>query len=98
MRFGSVNVPDSVLWIAGIVAPFACVAVYRHFRADPTDIVTDVLPNAAQSGLRVLYNSGPEDTLPVPTWGAGPIKAALVGVTRDRVRATLQQFPNLPKA
>jgi hypothetical protein len=102
MKFGTVNVPDSWLWVAGITVPVVGAALYHHFHADPTDIVTDVQAGpAGPPSMVIVYNGGPNDTIPIPSnlaalWSVqgqlavNAAKAALVGITRDRVRTTVQ--------
>jgi hypothetical protein len=106
MKFGKYNVPDAWVWIAGITAPVLAAVVYNRFHADPTDIVTDVaLSPLSSPALIVSYNHGPADTVPIHTpaslWGlqgslaATAAKAALAGITRDRVRVSLGQLQGL---
>ena len=102
MRFGKYNVPDDVLWVLGIAVPFVGAALYHHFHADPTDIVTDVQLGKAPQTLTIVYNAGPSDTITVPMAAplwisqgqtvANATKLALAGITRDRVRTTVQQL------
>lgn len=104
MRFGKYNIPDDILWVAGIAVPLLGAALYHHFHADPTDIVTDVqvVPTAPSPTMTIAYNAGPPDTLTLSMaaalWTvqgqmiANATKLALAGLTRDRVRATVQQL------
>jgi len=97
MKFGKVDIPDSVLWVAGLVLPAFGIVVYRHFHADPTDIVTDVQPSADPSKLTIVYSSGPSDLIAIPLLNnPALLKQALVGLTRDRIRTSLQGLPLNP--
>lgn len=104
MRFGKYNVPDDVLWIAGITLPLVGAALWSHFRADPTDVVTDVQMGAPGTvSMTIVYNAGPTNTVTVPvtaavwaTEGANIVTAArlaLMGFTRDRIASIPQIEP-----
>jgi len=106
MKFGKIDVPDSVLWVAGFAIPLVGYVVYHHFKRDPTDIVTDVQIGAGASpALLVTYNLGPSDTIALAVdpslWAIqGPaiamsVKSLLAGATRDRVTASRAQLSSL---
>jgi len=67
-----------MVWVAGILTPFALVAVYRHFRADPTDTVVDVAAGVGMAegaiAFQVSYSAGPPDSIVVA------MPAALAGL------------------